>query len=91
MHPAILWLAETASTTSTPTVEIALIGGLALVIAALIPALFSLRERIPRDLSNAPAEVDRLEAKIHELERFIWRLGYDPDKKKPLREGDEDG
>lgn len=101
MHSAILILLSEAArpAESAPSsVKIALIGALAIVIAAAIPALLSLRERIPKEIRQRLEresagdlfDISELHDRIHDLERFIWLLGYDPDTFLRVRETEMD-
>lgn len=92
----LLYLAD-GTTADDSGIKIAVIGAVAVVIAAVIPALLSLRERMPKEieqlqrisaedrhrleaeLAAAKAETEATEDKLHELERFVWALGYDPE------------
>lgn len=84
---------------------VALIGAIAVVLAASIPTLLSLREREPREITrlrhttdaerhraeqelrDTEAELEEAQNRVHDLERFIWTLGYDPDTKQRVTAG----
>lgn len=86
MHPAIHFLLAEGTDAASSSVKIALIGALAIVLAAAIPALLSLRERVPKELVAMQderrlqdIEHDELDDKYHRLREFVVSLGYDPD------------